>query len=140
MSGVYRTGLEIAEEVRELTRQGNMHQASKRLGVEHTYIKELIDGRRYYRHGVTRPAVLRALGYELTPYFHRPDQPVNACHAVQPAPEDEAAIYRGIRSLLIRAHCAGKLDEHECVGVIQITRKAISFACARCGDARQTIG
>lgn len=63
----------------------------------------------------------------------------NYCHMPEPAPRDEAEIYRHMRDLLIRAHCGDSRPTHRCAGEITIARDHITFQCPRCGDLRQTI-
>lgn len=60
------------------------------------------------------------------------------CDMPEPAPVGEAAIYRRIRDLLIRAHCSAKRD-HLCCGAITLTRGAITLNCPLCGDTRAII-
>lgn len=61
------------------------------------------------------------------------------CEMPRPAPADEAEVYRRMRDLLIRAHCADKRPAHRCCGEITIARDHVTFQCPRCGDARQTV-
>jgi hypothetical protein len=60
----------------------------------------------------------------------------NACE--MPTPARDAEIYRGIRDVMIKAHCAAG-RAHKCCGEITITARHITFACNLCGDARQTV-
>lgn len=62
----------------------------------------------------------------------------NCCTMPEPAPPDEAMIYRHMRDILIRAHCSAK-RAHQCCGKITIDRNHITFNCPLCGDVRQTI-
>lgn len=63
----------------------------------------------------------------------------NCCDMPKPASRSESEIYRHLRDLLVRAHCADKRPSHKCAGLITIDRATITFQCPRCGDARKTI-
>lgn len=63
----------------------------------------------------------------------------NSCHMPAPAPRNEAEIYRAIRDLMVRAHCAQKAPTHECCGAITLTRTDVTLNCSLCGDLRQTL-
>lgn len=64
---------------------------------------------------------------------------VDCCEMPKKASRTEAEIYRGIRDLLMRAHCANDQRTHPCAGSITITSKHITMNCKLCGDARQII-
>lgn len=62
-----------------------------------------------------------------------------ACLMPEKAPPKEAQIYRGMRDVIIKAHCADKRPSHKCCGRITIEAKTITFQCPRCGDSRLII-
>ena len=65
---------------------------------------------------------------------------VDCCEMPTPAPRTEAEIYRSMRDLIVKAHCAkDRSAAHPCAGVITITAKHITMQCKLCGDARKTI-
>lgn len=45
---------------------------------------------------------------------------------------EETNIYEMLR----RAHCARKLDAHDCQGRLTIDKNGITASCPRCGDSR----
>lgn len=55
-------------------------------------------------------------------------------------PKQDAELYEGIRSTVIRAHCAAKRGPHLCCGRITIDRTAMLLQCPLCGDAKMQIG
>lgn len=63
----------------------------------------------------------------------------NACHMPLPEEPKVAAVYAGIRTSMVKAHCADKRPSHLCAGAITITRDTITLNCPRCGDLRKTL-
>lgn len=63
----------------------------------------------------------------------------NLCHMPTPEEPKIATIYRQMREMLVRAHCADKRPHHRCAGAITITRDTITLNCPRCGDLRKTL-
>lgn len=73
-----------------------------------------------------------------SPRARRDPPKADHCLMPEPLPPAEAEIYQRFRDLMIKAHCADGRKEN-CAGKIEITAQAITFRCARCGDARQLI-
>lgn len=63
----------------------------------------------------------------------------NACHMPTPEGDRMAKVYAGIRTTMVKAHCADHRPSHRCAGAITITRDDITLNCLRCGDVRKTL-
>lgn len=61
----------------------------------------------------------------------------NCCDMPKPASKKMAAVYQGIRDLVVTSHCADKRPAHTCAGKITIDRDGILLQCQRCGDAKE---
>lgn len=63
----YKTEKDLAAELkRQLVERGAQAEWAKRAGVSAVYVSDFVNGRR-----TAGPAILRALGYEATPYYRK---------------------------------------------------------------------
>jgi hypothetical protein len=65
--------------------------------------------------------------------------PATCCHMPVAEEPKVAAVYRKMRELIVRAHCADKRPTHRCAGTVSIDRATITLNCPRCGDLRKII-
>ena len=63
---------------------------------------------------------------------------INFCNLPTQVPPKEAKIYK----MFLRSHCDAsdkEDDNHQCQGVLSISRNAIVLRCKRCGDAKGSL-
>ncbi len=77
--------------------------------------------------------------HDTVPGARAGDGGANVCHMPTPETPKMAGVYKQMRELVVRVHCADKRPAHKCAGAVTIDRTTITLNCPRCGDVRKII-